>query len=257
MNLEKAQPLALVLFARQFATLISVGFPIRHCLIILEKEANAPYDQAMREMSQAVEQGQPQDIPAAIDVNCLLQAFSSHHDLFPPVYLILIKAGLIGTVLDEALVHGAELLEESWKFAQLSGSSSMLNAILAPDRSDQTQTWDDLAEENRIFILMIFCRTFGLLLSSGVPILQSMELTAEILPPVQRDAWLDAREKVRNGARASIADFLPYFVLMLIRIGEENGTLDEMMLKAADYYHHVLEAEYWGRLQAASGDYNK
>lgn|GEM_PF-1420567 len=256
MNLEKAQPLALVLFARQFATLINIGVPIRHCLTILSKEAKPPYEEAMREISQAVEEGQPSDIPSAIDPNRLMQAFSEYSELFPPVYLILMRAGLIGKMLDETLMHGAELLEESWKFARLSGSTSVLNSILAPEQVDQTRTWDDMTEENRTFILMIFCRTFGLLLSSGVPILQSMELTAEILPPVQRDAWLDARQKVRDGARASVAEFLPYFVLMLVRSGEETGTLNVMMLQAADYYHHALEAECWGRLQMASGDHH-
>jgi type II secretory pathway component PulF len=92
----------------------------------------------------------------------------------------------------------------------------------------------------------LFCETLGLLLVSGVPILQAMEILAELLPPAQREGLLAAREEVREGERIGpalkrLGIILPRFALELIALGEETGTLDATLEKAADILLHDLE----------------
>lgn len=237
----KERILALSLMFRQFSMLIEAGTTLVGSLGILSREARRPYNTAADTLCQRVMQGAT-----------LTAAMGEQEALFPAVIRGFVRSGEVGGMLDETLRYTADILEEGWKFANLTGRFSPLLSIFANTDDRAPQNLKHMRHDHRAFTLMVFCRMFGLLLSSGVPILQSMELTAEILPPVQREAWLEVREKIRVGARVSVAEFFPEFVLMLIKIGEETGSLDQTMLKAADYYHHVLEAEYWGRLQTTS-----
>lgn len=86
-----------------------------------------------------------------------------------------------------------------------------------------------------------FSRTLSTLLSSGVPIIDALEITAKSAGNwVIEDAILKARVSIRGGE--NIADPLsktavfPPMVTQMIAIGEASGGLDEMLTKVADFY---------------------
>ena len=91
-----------------------------------------------------------------------------------------------------------------------------------------------------------FTRMGTTLVSSGVPLLQMLEITANAISNVHIEASINrAIDKVRGGK--SLADsidgdsnFLP-LVSSMLRIGEQSGSMEEMMAKSADYYEKELD----------------
>ncbi len=86
-----------------------------------------------------------------------------------------------------------------------------------------------------------FSRTLSTLLSSGVPIIDGLEITAKTAGNwVVQEAILTARTSIKGGE--SISDPLtktrvfPPMVTQMIAIGEASGGLDEMLSKVADFY---------------------
>jgi type IV pilus assembly protein PilC len=86
-----------------------------------------------------------------------------------------------------------------------------------------------------------FTRTLGTMISSGVPILQALEVTAATSGNcVIKEAVDSTRNSIREGE--SIADPLrnsnvfPPMVVQMISVGEETGELDKMLMKIADFY---------------------
>ncbi len=91
-----------------------------------------------------------------------------------------------------------------------------------------------------------FSRTLSTLLSSGVPIIDALEITAKSAGNwVIEDAILKARVSIRGGE--NIADPLaktsvfPPMVTQMIAIGEASGGLDEMLAKVADFYDQEVD----------------
>ncbi len=100
---------------------------------------------------------------------------------------------------------------------------------------------------NHMVALARFARTFGTLINSGVPILQAMDTCAEAIGnDIVAKAIMDARMAVREGSR--IADPLensklfPPMVVHMIAVGEETGSLDQMLQKIADFYESEVDA---------------
>lgn len=96
-----------------------------------------------------------------------------------------------------------------------------------------------------------FTRTFGTLVQSGVPILESLDTVAHTSGNrVVEVAVLNARDSIREGEK--IADPLvrsgifPPMVLQMISIGEETGNLDVMLAKIADFYDLEVDAAVEG-----------
>ncbi len=92
-----------------------------------------------------------------------------------------------------------------------------------------------------------FSRTLGTLVSSGVPILQALEITAETVGnALVADAVNDVRTGVKEGE--SIArplgqsPLFPPMVTQMLAIGEETGALDTMLNKVADFYDSEIAA---------------
>ena len=84
-------------------------------------------------------------------------------------------------------------------------------------------------------------RTLGMLVSSGVPFLQSLEMTREVVGnEVLARALEAAHEAVEKGERFSeslrVSREFPPDVIRMIAVGEETGNLDEMLEKVADFY---------------------
>ncbi|MFO7636061.1 MAG: type II secretion system F family protein [Clostridia bacterium] len=91
-----------------------------------------------------------------------------------------------------------------------------------------------------------FTRTLSTLLSSGIPLLQAMEVVARVVSnKVASNAVLTARDDMRKGTDLASpikrAAVFPPMVDSMIKIGEESGTLDEILGKTADFYEDELE----------------
>ncbi|MBD1916936.1 MULTISPECIES: type II secretion system F family protein [Cyanophyceae] len=91
-----------------------------------------------------------------------------------------------------------------------------------------------------------FCRTFGSLSKSGVPILTALEIVRDTAGnQVIAEAVDDARKDVQGGGMISLAlqkhSVFPGMAIQMISIGEETGELDAMLMKVADFYEDEVE----------------
>ncbi len=114
--------------------------------------------------------------------------------------------------------------------------------------------WDALKLKVPIFGLLVhktalsrFSRTLAVLMRSGVPILQSLDIVKETVNnTVMSTAVADVSTSVKEGE--SIArplerhDIFPPMVVQMISVGEETGALDTMLGKIADFYDQEVEA---------------
>ena len=96
-------------------------------------------------------------------------------------------------------------------------------------------------------VLTRFSRTFAVLLRSGVPILEALEITSETVNnSVAAAAIKDTQAAVKRGE--SVASELnqhaifPPMVVQMLAVGEETGQVDTMLEKVADFYDQEIEA---------------
>ncbi|PIE53071.1 pilus assembly protein PilC [Candidatus Fermentibacteria bacterium] len=94
---------------------------------------------------------------------------------------------------------------------------------------------------NRKMSIARFTRTLGTLTSSGVAILDGLNITAKTAGNrVISDAILEARVSISGGENISgpleASGVFPTMVTSMIAVGEETGGLDEMLVKIADFY---------------------
>ncbi|HQR40879.1 MAG TPA: type II secretion system F family protein, partial [Blastocatellia bacterium] len=92
-----------------------------------------------------------------------------------------------------------------------------------------------------------FSRTLGTLLSSGVPILESLDITARTSGNViVEEAILNVRAAIEQGETflepLKAAKIFPPMVCQMIGIGEQTGALDAMLSKIADFYEQEVDA---------------
>jgi type IV pilus assembly protein PilC len=91
-----------------------------------------------------------------------------------------------------------------------------------------------------------FCRTFGSLSRSGVPILNSLEIVRDTAGnQIISNAVDEARREVQSGGMLSLAlqkeKVFPVLATQMINVGEETGELDKMLMKVADFYEDEVE----------------
>lgn len=91
-----------------------------------------------------------------------------------------------------------------------------------------------------------FARTFGMLMSSGLPVISSLEVCANVVGnQVVRKHILEAKEEIKSGQ--PIADTLeqskifPLMLTQMIRVGEDTGTLESILDRTAEYYDGEVE----------------
>jgi type IV pilus assembly protein PilC len=90
-------------------------------------------------------------------------------------------------------------------------------------------------------------RTLSTLLSGGVPMLESLKITSATAGNVIIEGYVvQARSMVAEGT--SLTDALreksrfPFMMIQMVGVGEATGTLDEMLIKLADFYDEEVEA---------------
>jgi type IV pilus assembly protein PilC len=297
----------IVVFTRQFATMINAGLPIMQCLQILGSQSeNKAFRKIINDMKDDVESG-----------STLADATRKHPTVFSELYTSLVQAGEIGGILDTILVRLATYLE---KAAQL--KSKIKGAMIYPacivaaavlvtmvlliwvipvfaevfesfgaELPGPTQFVINLSnfmiawawylalvpilaivgfkfiaktEQGRFhidrFSLQIpifgdlirksavarFTRTLSTLVSSGVPILDALSITARTAGnKVLEKALVEARSSIASGR--TIAEPLteskvfPPMVCQMIAVGETTGALDAMLNKIADFYDDEVD----------------
>ena len=92
-----------------------------------------------------------------------------------------------------------------------------------------------------------FARTLSTLVSSGLPMLDSLEITAKNMNNIYfKEAVLYCRDEAATGANLSTplenSSLFPPMVYHMTGIGEETGDLEEMLDRLADYYDEEVEA---------------
>lgn len=138
-------------------------------------------------------------------------------------------------------------------FAALAGA---IYGIIRLKRTPKgTAAWDmaklhipmGIGEIIRKLAMARFSRTLATLVSSGVPILQAIEITGETAGnTVVSDAMVGVRQSVKEGRPmseplASVSVFPP-MVTQMIAVGEETGALDTMLKKIAEFYEDEVQA---------------
>jgi type IV pilus assembly protein PilC len=98
-----------------------------------------------------------------------------------------------------------------------------------------------------------FCRTLSTLISSGVPILDGLEITAKTAGnAIVEDAIMLTRKSIERGETVSAplkeTAVFPPMVTQMIAVGEATGALDAMLGKIADFYEEEVDAAVAGLL---------
>jgi type IV pilus assembly protein PilC len=98
-----------------------------------------------------------------------------------------------------------------------------------------------------------FCRTLSTLISSGVPILDGLEITAKTAGnAIVEDAIMATRKSIERGETISVplkaTNVFPAMVTQMIGVGEATGALDTMLAKIADFYEEEVDTAVAGLL---------
>jgi type IV pilus assembly protein PilC len=304
----------IVIFTRQFSTMINAGLPLVQALDILARQSeNKVLAQTVREVVFEVESG-----------HTVADAMRKHPKAFSDLYTNMVAAGEQGGILDTILGRLAVFLEKNdalvrkvkgamiypavimgvaviailvllWKvipvFQNMFASVSMelpLPTKVVIGLSDFLQgywwalliaaagavfgikqTYATPAGRLAIDKFMLgvpvlgdvlrksavsrFTRTLGTLISSGVSILDGLEITAKTSGNrVIQDAIMESRASIAGGESISAplqkSQVFPPMVISMISVGEQTGGLDEMLSKIADFYDDEVDAAVSGLL---------
>jgi type IV pilus assembly protein PilC len=99
-----------------------------------------------------------------------------------------------------------------------------------------------------------FCRTLATLTSSGVPILDGLQITAKTAGnAIVEDAIMATRKSVEEGKTISEplgdTDVFPPMVVQMIAVGEQTGALDTMLSKIAEFYEDEVDVAVAGLMK--------
>jgi type IV pilus assembly protein PilC len=92
-----------------------------------------------------------------------------------------------------------------------------------------------------------FCKTMGTLLAAGVSVLEVFDILATMTKnDVIKDAIVRSREYIVQGANVSLglatAGFFPNMVVKMIQVGEESGSLPQVLERTSDYYERKVDS---------------
>jgi type IV pilus assembly protein PilC len=297
----------LVIFTRQFATLIDAGVPLVQCLDILQQqEKNTTFKRIVVQIKSDVESGKT-----------FSESLKKHPKVFDALYVNLVAAGELGGMLDVTLNRLAAYIEKAARlqkkvrgamtypavvlgisvlviavilnyvipvFAQLfrdSGSKLPPITLFVLAMSDFFKSYihwlvlgiilivflfryirntpkgreviDRIILRSPIFGILLrkvaiarFSRTLGTMLSSGVPILDSLDIVASTAGNVVIEKELrKARAAIAEGQTVaeplSKSSVFPPMVVQMIGVGEATGALDDMLSKIADFYDEEVD----------------
>ncbi len=303
----KVQVKDVILFARQFSTMIDAGLPIIQCFDILHaQESNPTFKKILKEIKESVESG-----------STMADSLRKYPNEFDDLFVNMIAAGEAGGILDVILQRISGYMEKTAKLkAQVKGALTypivtliiagiVLAVILVfvipvfqemfssfgselPMFTQMVVAASDFAKANIIYIIIgiavfaflfrrfgktergreiidewvlklpvfgmllrkvavaKFTRTMGTMLSSGVAILEALEIVA-------RTSGNKTIEKSIFNVRSGISEgrtmaepltesgVFPAMVCQMISVGESTGALDTMLGKIADFYDEEVD----------------
>ena len=296
-----------VLFSRQFATMINSALPLVQCLSILTQQTDNPkFRETINSIRVDVEAG-----------NTLADSMGKYPKMFSNLYISMIGAGETGGILDTIMLRLSEYLEKNDAikrkikgamiypavvFSAAMGCISILLIFVIPIFSAMFEEMgQELPLPTKIvvnlsdfligywyliviaivgfvvglsrfrktdrgeflfdaFLLKVpvlgdllrkssvarFTRTLGTLISSGVSILDGLEVTARTAGNrVVHDAVMGSRVSIAGGETITKplkeADVFPPMVIQMINVGEQTGGLDSMLIKIADFYEEEVD----------------
>jgi type IV pilus assembly protein PilC len=99
---------------------------------------------------------------------------------------------------------------------------------------------------NRKIITSRFARTFGILMGSGVPLFESLLICSRVIGnSVVSEALDSTREEIKKGSGIGVTlgkkKVFPVMLTQMIKIGEESGSLDNVLAKTAEFYDSEVE----------------
>lgn len=114
-----------------------------------------------------------------------------------------------------------------------------------------TYRWPILPKRGRLpaMTLSLFCRQFGILIRTGIPIVESLRILSEQMrDPRLKEALDEVRMEVASGFTLAESmgrkeDVFPSLVVRLIEVGEAAGTLDEILSLLHSYYEREHEVQ--------------
>ncbi|HEU5185722.1 MAG TPA: type II secretion system F family protein [Gemmatimonadaceae bacterium] len=298
----------IVIFTRQFATMINAGLPLVQALDILSKQSeNKSLKEVTRQVVYDVESG-----------HTVADALGKHPKAFSELYVNMVAAGEAGGILDTILSRLAIFMEKNDAlirkvkgamiypgviisvaviaivvllvfviptFEQMFASVNLAlplptRIVIGMSQFLQGYWWAVLASviggsfmfkryyatpggKLNIDRMMLklpvlgdvirksavsrFTRTLGTLISSGVSILDGLEITAKTAGNrVIHDAIMQSRSSIAGGdtiaAPLAKSEVFPPMVISMIAVGEQTGGLDEMLSKIADFYDEEVDA---------------
>jgi len=177
------------------------------------------------------------------------------------MFLIPIFAGMYRDLggelpgLTRLMVNLSDFLT-GWWYIVFPAIIAVVWGIMRLKRTERgTELWDrfklhvpmGIGEIVRKLAVARFSRTLGTLISSGVPILQAIEITGHAAGNVViEDAMADVQQSVKEGQPITTplekVPVFPAMVTQMIAVGEETGSLDAMLGKVADFYEDEVDA---------------
>ena len=298
----------LVIFTRQFATMIGAGLPLVQALEILSKQTeNSSFAKTIGDIKSDVEGG-----------STFADALRKFPRIFTDLYSNMVAAGESGGILDTILVRLATYIEKSQKlkrkvkgamvypsvvitvailviaiimifvvptfgkmFSQLGGTlpaptqliinisnflsgiggliilACIIGIVMFIVQFRRTEVGQIVTDKLLLKVPVIgillrkvavakFTRTLGTLVSSGVPILDGLNITAKTAGnKVIEKAVFEVRQGVSEGKTIaeplSQSKVFPPMVNQMISVGESTGALDNMLGKIADFYDDEVD----------------
>ena len=168
--------------------------------------------------------------------------------IIPTFVKIFTEAGVELPILTRALLATSTFIS-SWWFLLLPGLILLVVGIQMLVRTDRGQwLWHRLllnlpllGDLVRKLNIARFSRTYGSLLSRGVPLVETLEVVANVVRNrIIQDVIHRVLRQVKQGRPFSepLAESreIPPMVVQMFSVGEESGALDEMAIEVADYY---------------------
>ncbi|HET6497172.1 MAG TPA: type II secretion system F family protein [Thermoleophilia bacterium] len=163
-------------------------------------------------------------------------------------------------LLTRIMVGFSDLLRSWWGAVILAGVILFVWAFLRLKGTESgAMVWDriklrfpmGIGQIVRKLAVARFSRTLGTLISSGVPILQAIEITGKAAGnAVIEKAMIDVQQSVKEGESITTplerVTVFPAMVTQMIAVGEETGCLDSMLDKIADFYEDEVNASIKG-----------
>jgi len=159
-------------------------------------------------------------------------------------------------LLTRVMVNVSAVFRSWWGLVVLAAIIALIWGLRRLKHTDRGQhVWDrfklhvpmGIGEIVRKLAVARFSRTLGTLITSGVPILQAIEITGQAAGNVViEDAMVNVQTSVKEGqsitAPLEKVSVFPAMVTQMISVGEETGSLDAMLNKIADFYEDEVNA---------------